>query len=60
MSQQLTFPIGPDGLALDVQIGLPAHMLQAKLAQGQPFPAALTVRAYWTRARMPPLLHPLC
>jgi hypothetical protein len=44
MPQHLTFPIGPDGLALDVQIGLPAHMLQAKLAQGQPFPAALTVR----------------
>lgn len=44
MSQQLTFPIGKEGLALDVQIGLPATRLQAKLAFGQPFLPVTTVR----------------
>ncbi|HEY7158609.1 MAG TPA: aspartyl protease family protein [Gemmataceae bacterium] len=45
MPQRITFPIDPDGLALDVQIGLPAAMLQARLTQGQPLPPAITVRA---------------
>ncbi|HEV3260532.1 MAG TPA: aspartyl protease family protein [Gemmataceae bacterium] len=45
MSQQLTFAISKDGLALDVQIGLPAPALQATLALGQPFLPVTTIRA---------------
>jgi hypothetical protein len=45
MPEQLTFQITNDGLALDVQIGLPAPLLQARLTAGQPFLPALTVRA---------------
>jgi hypothetical protein len=45
MSQQLTFLISQDGLALELRVGLPASELQAKLALGQPFLAATPVRA---------------
>jgi hypothetical protein len=45
MSQQLTFPISPDGLALQVQISWPASVLQNRLDQGAQLPPVLTVRA---------------
>lgn len=45
MPQRITFAIGADGLALDVQVGLPAPMLQTRLTQGQPTVSAFTIRA---------------
>jgi hypothetical protein len=45
MPQQLTFPISPDGLALDVRISAPASVLHSRLAAGQPLPPVATVRA---------------
>lgn len=45
MSQRIAFPISPDGLALDIQVGLPAPILQTQLARKQPFLSAITVRA---------------
>jgi hypothetical protein len=45
MREQLTFPLSADGLTLEVRVGLPAPVLEAKLAQGQPFRAAETARA---------------
>jgi predicted aspartyl protease len=45
MREQLTFPLSADGLALEVRVGLPAPLLEAKLAQGESFRAAETVRA---------------
>ena len=45
MSPQLNFPISKDGLALDIQIGLPAPELVNALATGRPFCPAVTVRA---------------
>jgi hypothetical protein len=45
MSEQLTFPISPDGLVLDVHISWTAPMLQARPSLGQSFPPIATVRA---------------
>jgi hypothetical protein len=42
----LTFPVSPDGLALDVFIGHDAKELQRLQEAGQPFPPPIKLRAF--------------